>query len=255
MIARPTRRILSATAAANLFAAAAATAQLKSPVPAQPADWKPGTPGRAFAMGPAKQTRAFVWGQHREPASGVFRLNAVDNTWGDSPASTDMLNECVARVKVSSDKAEYYIKFTRLRGEGSRRPTMGGVAVNQELFGNTDLGGPGLFPRLRAYVAVWGLANVVKNGKVIGRDRTALAWVGEGAQAADGKWLYDPDRSRASAHLIVFGALGHGTRLLNTPDGFLHFSWPTAKVQVPGYAFDPYSRPMAQTTTPGTPKE
>jgi hypothetical protein len=224
---------------------AAATAQLKSPTPKQPADWKPGAEGRAFATGPANQTREFVWGQTREPVTGVLRLSAVDNTWGDGPVTQDMLNECVARVKVPSAKAEYYIKFTRLRPEGQRRPTMGGVAVNQELFGNTELGGPGLFPRLRAYIAVWGVANVVKNGKVIGRDRTALAWVGEGAQAADGKWLYDPDRSRASAHLIVFGALGHGERLSNTRDGFLHFSWPTAKVQAPGYAFDPYSRPTS----------
>jgi len=229
----------------TLLLATGAAAQLKPPVPGQPAKWTPGAEGRAFAVGLALQTREFVWGQSREPVSGLFRLNVVDNTWGDKPISQDQLNECVARVKVPAAKAEYYIKFTRLRPEGRRRPTMGGVALNQELFGNTEIGGPGLFPRLRAYVAVWGLANVVKNGKVIGRDRTALAWVGEGAQALDGKWLYDPDRSRASAHLIVFGALGHGERLPETRDGFLHFAWPKAKVQVPGYAYDPYSQSMA----------
>ena len=247
MVAALRRISLVVPAALAVSAATTATAQLKPPIPKQPPGWQPGAEGRAFASGAAYRTREFVWGQHLEPVSGILRLRATDRTWGDDPASQDELGECVARVKVPSTKAEYYVKFTRLRGVGVRRPTMGGVAINQDLFGNSELGGPGLFPRLQAYLAVWGLANVVKNGKVIARDRTALAWVGEGARAPDGKWLYDPDQTRAGAHLIVFGALGHGERLPHTQDGFLHFSWRNAKVQVPGFASDPAGAPPART--------
>jgi hypothetical protein len=220
-------------AAASLAVAAGVAAQLKPAPPPKPQDWRAGGEGRAYASGPARIVRDFVWGQSLDEASGVLRLNVVDNTWHEDPASEDVLNECVARVKVPSDKAEYYIKFARLQPVGERRPTMGGVLLNHELFGNTDLGGPGMFPRLKAYVAAWGYANVVKNNKVIARDRPAFAWVGQAPRAENGKWLYEADRNRVTAHLVVFGSLGGGSRLPETRDGFLHFEWPTAKV------FDP----------------
>lgn len=249
MLVPTLQRLVWGTSITSLVAAGSVAAQLKRPIPHQPANWKPGAEARAFATGAATITREFVWGQEVEPVSGTLRLRAMDNTWGDAAVSEDTLVECLARVTVPRDHAEYYVKLTRLRPMGSRRPTMGGVMINQDLFGNTDIGGPGLFPRLRAHVAVWGLANVVRNGKVIGRDRTALVWVGEGARAKNGKWLYDPDKTRASAHLIVFGSLGHGEQLDHTADGFLHFTWPTAKIVTPGFTLDPYSPPMKQMGT------
>jgi hypothetical protein len=179
--------------------------------------------------------REFVWSQKLEAAEGIFRLSAVDNSWEESPTSADTLKECVARVRVPATGAEYYIKMTRLIPMGQRRVTMGGVLLNHDLFGNTEIGGPGLFPRLRAYLAVWGCANVVKNGKVIARDRRAFAWVGQGARDADGKWLYHADPRQTTAHLVVWGSLGHGSPLPNTRDGFLHFEWPVKKVAAPGF--------------------
>ncbi|MFN3652752.1 MAG: hypothetical protein ACK47B_24500 [Armatimonadota bacterium] len=222
-----------------LLAGPQAAAQLKPDPPAQPAGWKPGSEARAAASGGARIVREFVWGQALEPASGVFRLRAIDRTWGEDPQSRDELGECLARVEVPAEKAEYYVRFKHLRRIGKRRPTMGGVMVNHALFGDTELGGPGLFPRLKAYVAVWGLADVEKNGKVIGRNRSALAWVGQGARGEDGRWLYEADPEQVTAHLVVFGSLGHGAPLQQTRDGFLHFEWPAAKVIAPGFAHDP----------------
>lgn len=231
---------------ASVLLASAAAAQLKGPPPPKPQDWRAGAEARAFASGPARVGRDWVWGQELDPAEGVLRLNVVDNTWPEDPASEDRLNEVVARVTVPKDRAEYYVKLTRLTPVGERRPTMGGVLINQRMFGNTGLGGPGMFPKLKAYVAVWGYANVVKNKKVIARDRRALVWIGEGARDDSGKWLYEPDKERVAAHLVVFGSLGGGSRLEGTPNGFLHFEWPTSKVIVPGFTFDP-----AQQATPG----
>jgi hypothetical protein len=228
---------------AALLLAGTALASLKIDAPPRPDDWEPQAEARAYASGPARVVRQFVWGQQLEPASGVFRLSAVDNTWEETPASQDVLNECVARVNVPSEKAEYYVKFIALRPVGERRPTMGGVMVNHDMFGNTGIGGPGMFPRLRAYAAVWGRANVVKNNRVIGRDRPALAWVGQGPRDENGRWRYEPDGENVTAHLVVFGSLGGGTPLEETPDGFLHFEWPTAKVIIPGFTFDPAARP------------
>lgn len=206
--------------------------------PTAPSDWKPGATVRAFAAGDGTRTREFVWGQKLEPVQGTFRVSATDNTWEDTSNSQDALGECVARVRVPRTKNDYYIKFTRLRTVGERRPTLGGVMVNHPMFGNTEIGGPGMFPRLHAYVAVWGAANVVKNGKVIGRDRAALAWVGQAGRDRQGKWLFDADKSRVMAHVVVFGALGGGTSLPDTPDGHLHFAWPAAKVIAPGFVWN-----------------
>lgn len=226
-----------------MLVAHAATAQTKRPKQPQPPTWRRGGEARAFASGPAQVVREFVWGQRLEPAQGVLRLRAVDNTWGHDLSTPDQLREGVARVRVPGERAEYYVKLIALRPAGERRPTMGGVLLNQPMFGDTDLGGPGLFPRLQAYVAVWGRADVWKNGKVIARDRRVLAWVGQGARDSQGKWLYAADEKQVTAHLIVFGSLGGGARLPHTRDGFLHFEWPTAKVSVPGFAHDPAGQP------------
>jgi len=209
----------------------------------QPPGWMAGGEARAFASGTARIVREFVWGQSLEPAQGVLRLRAVDNTWGQDLSTPDRLQEGVARVWVPGDKAEYYVKLTGLTPLGERRPTLGGVLLNHPMFGDTNLGGPGLFPRLKAYVAVWGRADVLKNKKPIARGRQVLAWVGQGARDSQGKWLYEADPNQVTAHLIVFGSLGGGSRLPNTRDGFLHFEWPAAKVSVPGFAYDPATQP------------
>jgi len=230
------RSILLLSCLALLGTAGAQAARKKLP---QPPDWRAGGEARAFATGNAQIVRDFVWGQSLEPARGVLRLRAIDNTWGQDLSIPDQLQEGVARVWVPGDKAEYYVKLTRLTPVGERRPTLGGVLLNHPMFGDTDLGGPGLFPRLKAYVAVWGRADVLKNNTLIARDRRVLAWVGQGARDSRGKWLYDADDQQVTAHLIVFGSLGGGSRLPKTRDGFLHFEWPAAKVSVPGFVFDP----------------
>jgi hypothetical protein len=212
-----------------LFTASAVGAARKPRVPPRPNSWQPGITVKAYAQGPAVIVRDFTWGEERDPASGVLRFSVTDNTWEETENSLDTLGECVARVKVPSEKAEYYVRMTRLRPVGARRATMGGVLIDHPLFGDTDLGGPGLFPRLRAEAAVWGWANVVKNGKVIARDFPALAWVGEAGRDAKGKWLFHADPSRSTAHLIVFGPNGAGKAIPGTVDGFLHFEWPQAK--------------------------
>lgn len=233
-VQHPIRKVAAAAlTGSGLLLSAGAYAQLKRAPPPRPAGWKPGQEVRAAASGPVRQVREFVWGQKLEPATGVFRLRAVDNTWDEDPNSQDALKECVARVRIPATKNEYYIRFTRLIPVGHRRLTMGGVLTNHDLFGNTEIGGPGLFPRLRASVAVWGYANVVKNGKVIGRDRRAFAWVGQGARSAEGKWLYQADPAQTTAHLIVWGTLGNDTPLPSTRDGFLHFEWPVSQVNGP----------------------
>jgi hypothetical protein len=234
------------TGVASITLSGAASAQLKrSPLP-KPKEWRAGGEARAFASGAVRVGTDWVWGQEVDSATGVLRLSVADNTWHEDPESEDVLNECVARVSVPKEGAEYYVKLTRLIPVGERRPTMGGVLLNQRMFGNTGIGGPGMFPKLKAYVAVWGYANVVKNKKVIARDRRALVWVGEGARNESGKWLYEPDKARVAAHLVVFGSLGGGSRLEGAPNGFLHFEWPTSKVIVPGFTFDP-----ATQTAPG----
>ncbi|MGV3722783.1 MAG: hypothetical protein ACO1SX_17910 [Actinomycetota bacterium] len=237
---------LAITGVASITLAGAAGAQLKRPAPPKPKDWRAGGEARAFASGAVRVGTDWVWGQEVDSATGVLRLNAVDNTWHEDPASEDVLHECVARVNVPKEHAEYYVKLTRLLPVGERRPTMGGVSLNQRMFGNTGIGGPGMFPKLKAYVAVWGYANVVKNKKVIARDRPALVWVGEGARDEAGKWLYEPDKSRVAAHMVIFGSLGGGSRLEGAPNGFLHFEWDTSKVIAPGFTFDP-----ATQKTPG----
>lgn len=236
----PGRTLIAALAAAAI--AGGASAQLKREPPPQPVNWKAGAEARAYAAGPARIVRDWVWSQSLDRADGILRLNVADNTWSEGPTSTDALNDVIARVKVPADKAEYYVKFKRLRPVGERRPTMGGVMVNHDMFGDTDIGGPGLFPRLRAYVAVWGEANVLKNKKVIGTNRRALVWVGQAGRDADGKWLYRPDAERVTAHLVVWGSLGQGTPLDHTRDGFLHIEWPQAKVVAPGFTHDPFTR-------------
>src|SRR5690606_14928916 len=135
--------------------------------------------------------------------------------------------------------AEYLIRMTRLIPWDHHRPTLGGVLINHDMFGDTGIGGPGLFPRLRAYVSVWGFADVFKNGQLIAKNRRALAWAGQAPRDEQGNWLYEPDTKRVTAHIVVFGTLGHGSRLPNTRDGFLHFEWANAKVAAPGFEHDP----------------
>lgn len=239
---------LLTVSALGVLCAGSVQAQWKLAFAPQPADWKPGGEVRAYAGGDGSVVREFVWGQKLQPGSGVIRIKAVDRVWQEQPGQQDELGEVVARFKVPAEKAEYYIKFKRLAEQGWRQPPAGGVLTNHDMFGNTEIGGPGIFPRLRAHVAVWGYANVVKNGKVIGRDRYALAWVGQGARGEDGKWLYQPDKDKVAAHLVLFGTLGHGEGLADTPDGFLHFEWPAAKVVMPGGTLDTIS-PANQTAS------
>jgi hypothetical protein len=238
---RPELRWVAALPALALLGPA--QAQSKRLKPAQPPDWRAGGEARAFASGTARIVRDFVWGQSLEPAQGVLRLRAVDNTWGQDLSTPDQLQEGVARVWVPGEKAEYYVKVTGLTPVGERRPTLGGVLLNHPIFGDTEIAGPGLFPRLKAYVAVWGRADVLKNRTGIARDRPVLAWVGQGARDSHGKWLYHADEKQVTAHLIVFGSLGGGSRLPKTRDGFLHFEWPAAKVSVPGFVYDPATQP------------
>jgi hypothetical protein len=241
--------LLVALCGQNITGAAQVTRE-----PAPPPDgWRAGVEVRAAAHGPAGMVREFIWGQDLQPVTGVFRLSAVDNTWADDRNSQDRLLEGVARVRVPAsavgspegDEAEYLVRFQRLVPWHAERPTFGGVLVNHPMFGDTGIGGPGLFPRLRAHLAVWGYAEVSRNGRRIGENRFALAWVGEAPREPDGRWRYEADPDRMTAHVLVFGSLGGGSPLPETPDGFLHFEWPQARVVTPEAASGPAAPPRA----------
>lgn len=106
---------------------------------------------------------------HTAMADGRLTLTAVDATATDAATTKDSV-KLDASWKDEAGNTYEVRCCDKLAAHGLEYPTFGGVVTNHMLHGFTRLGTP-LMPSEFAYVAFWGMGEVLENGKVVARPR------------------------------------------------------------------------------------
>jgi hypothetical protein len=100
-----------------------------------------------------------------EKVHGTVGVKARDLSDVKSAQSTDVLDYGLARIHVPSTNSNYEVRFIGLDKAGDMS-YFGGVGLVKTMFGNSGFG-PSDMPKTVAYQAVFGLANVLKDGQQI----------------------------------------------------------------------------------------
>lgn len=144
-----------------------------------------------------------------KPINGNISIRV--NNKGDRGSSLQNIDELKVEAEFSTDESVYTIRITEpmVNHVNGMDPTWFGVVYNQKMHGDTKTGTSKL-PEMEPDIALWGWAEVFKDGKLI--------------------------ESRVPAHVKVMQTrplkgitlqIGlEGQTLPNTPDGYLHIHWP-----------------------------
>ncbi|KAB7709062.1 hypothetical protein F9802_02750 [Bacillus aerolatus] len=140
-----------------------------------------------------------------KPINGTISIKVNDK--GDRGSSLQNIDELTVEAKFSTDKSGYEVIITEpmVNHINGRDPTWFGVVYNQPMHGDTKTGTSHL-PEMEPDIALWGWADVYKDGKLI--------------------------ESRAPAHVKVMEKMPlkgvtmqvgvENQSLSNTTDGYLH---------------------------------
>lgn len=146
--------------------------------------------------------------ESKQPINGTISINV--NNLGDRGSPLQNIDEVMVKAKFSTSDSDYEVSITEpmINHINGKDPTWFGVGYNQKMHGNTKTGTNKL-PEMEPDIAIWGWAEVSKNGKLI--------------------------HTRVPAHVKVMKetslkgiSLEIGTQeqnLFNTPDAYLHVRW------------------------------
>lgn len=144
-----------------------------------------------------------------KPINGMISIRV--NNKGDRGSPLQNIDEILVKAKFSTDASEYEETITEpmVNQINGRDPTWFGVVYNQKMHGDPKTGTSNL-PEMEPDIALWGWAEVYKDGKLI--------------------------QTRVPAHVKVMGKAPlkgvtlqvgvEGQTLPNTADGYIHIQWP-----------------------------
>jgi hypothetical protein len=164
-----------------------------------------------------------------EKVHGTVGVKARDLSDVKSAQSIDALDYGIARVRVPSTNSVYEVRFTGLDKAGEHS-YFGGVGLMKAMFGDSGIGEPSI-PKTVAYEAVFGLANVLKDGKQIATNVPAHILVTPGIFDASAEKIVSADNIDFNARQIVLHVPGPVEGL---PDNNLIVGWPVAALDLVG---------------------
>jgi hypothetical protein len=144
-----------------------------------------------------------------KPINGTISI-IVNNT-GDRGSPLQNVDEVTVEAKFSTAESDYEVRITEpmINHINGKDPTWFGVVYKQKMHGDTKTVTSKL-PEMEPDIALWGWAEVYKNGELIGKRV--------------------PSHVKAMRTFPLKGVtlqVGvEGQPLPNTPDGYLHIHWP-----------------------------
>ncbi len=161
-----------------------------------------------------------------ELVDAVFSVSATDVTAKDSATSRDKGSLSVTysskRGNLVNDRDIYTITLTNLMTEGISHSFYGGVGLEAPVHGNTGIGTRYL-PRSTAYLTLWGLADISKNGQPLARNSFAHFLITRGIRDAQHNLLSEEEEADIEAYLLVSPPAG---TTLPFAGNFLYLYWP-----------------------------
>jgi len=166
-------------------------------------------------------------------AGGSYRYTVQDLTADDSPESKDEVTNLAVRFERLDGSVFVLDNIRLIHKDPSVGPYtyFGGVGFDKTIHGNTGIGTP-LEPKLLAYVAMWGKANLKDgNGNILTRDHLVHIMTTSRVRTADLKMItasatdetdHSPDQ--IETHIIIppMGVEGNKDPVMGTGQGFLH---------------------------------
>ncbi|MBI1972704.1 thioredoxin domain-containing protein [Candidatus Woesearchaeota archaeon] len=161
----------------------------------------------------------------------VFSVSAQDKTAGDSGMSRDTASLAVTysprRGGGLTGKEVYTLELTQLLTEGVSHSYFGGVGIEVPVHGNTGIGTRYL-PRSEAYLTLWGLADIKKNGEPFVQDAFLQFLITRGIRDENNNLLSKQEEDDIEAYLLVSA---RDNQQLPFADGFLYLFWPEVNLR------------------------
>ena len=195
--------------------------------------------GRA-QMGTASNVGTNAWIYTKDVATtkpvmvtGSIQMKVADVTVGDTANSGDAAT-VVSMFSYPQGGSQYTVQFDAIRPIGTTMPHYGGVAILKPVFGKERFGGMSI-PETFAYMAAFGNATIMKDGKTIARNQLAAALVTQALHNEQQGWLSAPDPVAQEIHLLVPGSIApDGTAVPGFPNGFFYVYWQSAAFELAG---------------------
>ena len=225
----------TAVSVAVTMAAAAVLCVLSPPALAAPAAMSGA--GRA-QMGTASNVGTDAWMYTSDlttakpvTVTGSIQMKVVDVTASDTADSGDAAN-VVAMFSYPRGGSQYTVQFTAIKPIGTTATHYGGVAVLKPVFGKDRFAGMKI-PETFAYIAAFGDATIMKDGKTIAANQLAAALVTQALHDEQQGWLSAPDPVAQEIHLLVPGSKAPGGMPVpGFPNGFFYMYWPAAAFEL-----------------------
>ncbi|GEM_PF-1228239 len=178
------------------------------------------------------QTPLSPYSNRLEVAEASFVISAQDLTPRDGPTSLDVASlnvTYVARPSTGFLRDAYRIALTSLLSEGVSHSYFGGVATDISLYGNTGIGTRYL-PRTRASLALWGLADIYQNDRLVASDQFVHFVIVQGIRDEHNNILQHSEETDVEAYLLVSGK-DHDNSLSFFDGGYLYLFWPDVNLR------------------------
>ncbi|MEK6903640.1 MAG: thioredoxin domain-containing protein [Nanoarchaeota archaeon] len=156
-----------------------------------------------------------------------FTFTATDRTPADTPQPQDAAQlTATFDVKKQFTTDSYDIALTQLSSEGVTHSFFGGVGTQILINGKTGIG-TSYLPATTAYVSLWGLSDVSKNGQLIASNVFTHFIITPAIRGADKKILSRvPSSGLPEAYLLLAGKYDkNGQAIPDTDQGFLYLYW------------------------------
>ncbi len=165
-----------------------------------------------------------------ELIDAVFSVSGTDITPRDSGTSKDTASLAVtysSKRGSLTGKDIYTIELKQLLTEGVSHTFYGGVGTDVAVHGNTGIGTRYL-PRSDAYLTLWGLADVKKNGEPLVENAFVHFMITHGIRDDKNTLLQKQEDEDIEAYLLVSS---QDKQKLPFDGGFLYLFWPDANLQ------------------------
>ncbi len=175
--------------------------------------------GIAFAHGSPAQARASGDGfiiigsdpynfDNNIPIKGAISINVTDH--GDRQSPLQNIDNIMVETKFSTGDDDYDIRMSEPMLGNRKQPTWFGVGYDKKMHGKTNTGTRKL-PLMEPDIAIWGWAEISKNGQLIHGKVPAHIKVKQ----------EDPLKGIT----LMVGSVEQP--LTELPDGYLHVRWPS----------------------------
>lgn len=161
-----------------------------------------------------------------QPVQGVVGVRARDVSDVTSSTPRDILDYGYAKFRIPTTNTVYEVKFNGIDSTGS----FGGVALAKTMFGNTGIGDSDL-PRTVAYIAVFGRADLYKDGELHAGNIPAQILVTPGVWSPiTGKVVFESNVDYESRSIMV----RLPGPIQGIPGGSLTVDWTRASLDLQG---------------------